>query len=73
MIRVTLANFLLISGFINSSINYINTNLILLSQLSSIIPLITENDRMDNEEDDDDDDDDVVDDDDNDDDDDDAS
>lgn len=48
MIRVTLANFLLISGFINSSINYIDTNLILLSQLSSIIPLITENDKVEN-------------------------
>ena len=56
MIRLTLANFLLISGFINSSINYLNTNLIWLSQLSPIIPLITESDRVDNKEDDEDDD-----------------
>ena len=62
MISVTQSNILLISGFINSSINYINTNLILLSQLSSVIPLFTENDLVDNnkKEDDDDEDNDPI-------------
>ena len=48
MIKLTLANSLFISGFMNSSINYINTNWILLSQLSPIIPLITERYQVDN-------------------------
>ncbi|MGK7899575.1 MAG: hypothetical protein AB4372_39675 [Xenococcus sp. (in: cyanobacteria)] len=45
MINLTLAIFLLISDVINSSIHHINT-LIFPSQLSPIIPLITQNDSQ---------------------------
>ena len=60
MIKLTLANSLFISDFMNSSINYINTYGILLSQLSPIIPLISERYQVDNNKEDDDEDDDPI-------------